>query len=159
MFSAQRKQSLMLCITSSSCLSELWCSDSHAGVELEVSSLVSKGEVVLGQFRFGCVESQLVASQPAFIAQHSSPVDSWAGHIKVQIAAHIYKVTLVAGLQFGTFLTTETRNKRETLRQMSLIHLKFGANRLFLPSVGYKRCVQTELQALSQLHAGRRNTP
>lgn len=74
-------------------------------MKLEVSGLVSKGEVVLSQFRFGSVKCQLVAGQPALIAQHGICVDSGARHVKVQVTAHVDKVTLVASLQLGTLLT------------------------------------------------------
>lgn len=97
----------MIYFTSISCLSLYSCSDSHAGVKLDVIGLVSKGKVVLGQFGFGSVKSQLIASQPALVAQHSSCVDGGTGHVEVQVAAHIDKVTLVASLQFGTLLATE----------------------------------------------------
>lgn len=87
-------------------------------MKLEVAGLVSKGKVVLGQFRFGSVKSQLVASQPALVAQHSSCMDGGTGHVEVQVAAHIDIVTLVASLQFGTLLATEgitRKEKRESL--------------------------------------------
>lgn len=74
-------------------------------MKLEVSGLVSKGEVVLSQIRFGSVKCQLVAGQPALIAQHGICVDSGARHVKVQVTAHVDKVTLVASLQLGTLLT------------------------------------------------------
>lgn len=77
---------------------------SHAGVKLEVSGLVSKGKVVLRQFRFGGVKCQLVAGQPALIAQHGSCVDGGTRHVEVQVAAHVDKVTLVASLQLGALL-------------------------------------------------------
>lgn len=76
-------------------------------MKLEVTSLVSKGKVVLDEFRFGSVESHLVTSQPALEAKHSRCVDSGAGHVEVQVTAHIHKVPLVAGLQFGTLLAKD----------------------------------------------------
>lgn len=83
-------------------------------MKLEVTGLVSKGKVVLHQFRFGSVESQLVASQPALVAQHSRCVDSRSSHVEVQVAPHIDVVMLVTSLQFGTLLATEElyRNKK-----------------------------------------------
>lgn len=73
-------------------------------MKLEVSGLVSKGKVVLRQFRFGGVKCQLVAGQPALIAQHGSCVDGGTRHVEVQVAAHVDKVTLVASLQLGALL-------------------------------------------------------
>lgn len=76
-------------------------------MKLEVTSLVSKGKVVLSHFRLGGVESQLVARQPALVAQYTSSVNSGTGHVEVQVTAHIYIVPLVARLQFGTLLPKE----------------------------------------------------
>lgn len=84
---------------------------SHAGVKLEVSGLVSKGKVVLCQFRFGGVKCQLVAGQPALIAQHGSCVDGGPRHVEVQVAAHVDKVTLVASLQLGALLAVNVRER------------------------------------------------
>lgn len=76
-------------------------------MKLKVASLVSKRKVILGQFRFGGVKSQLVTSQPALVAQDGRCVDSGTGHVEVQVTAHIHKLTLVGGLQFGTLLSKE----------------------------------------------------
>lgn len=76
-------------------------------MERKVSGLVSNGKVVLGQFGFGGVERQLVAGQPAFVAQHGGRVDGGTGHVEVQVAAHVDKVTLVAGLQLGALLAVK----------------------------------------------------
>lgn len=81
-------------------------------MKLEVAGFVSKGKVVLGQFRFGSIKCQLVAGQPALIAQHSSCVDSGTSHVEVQVTADIDKVTLVAGLQLGTLLAKEQQGKK-----------------------------------------------
>ena len=82
-------------------------------MKLEVTGLVSKGEVVLGQLRFGSVKRQLVASQPALVTQHSSCMNSGTSGVEVQVAAHVDKVTFVAGLQFGTLLATEGITRKE----------------------------------------------
>lgn len=76
---------------------------SHIGVQLEVPSPVSEGKVVLGQFGLGSVKGHLVAGQPALVAQHSSSVND--GAFKVDIAAQVHIVTLVARLQLAAFLT------------------------------------------------------
>lgn len=73
-------------------------------MQLEVPGLVSDGKVVLGQFGLGGVERQLVAGQPAFVAQHGGRVDGGTRHVEVQVAAHVDKVSLVAGLQLGALL-------------------------------------------------------
>lgn len=75
-------------------------------MQLEVPSPVSEGEVVLGQFGFGCVKGHLVASQPALIAQYSSSMDD--GALKVNIAAQVHKVALVARLQLAALLTEKS---------------------------------------------------
>lgn len=90
-------------------------------MKLEVSGLVSKGEVVLSQFRFGGVKCQLVASQPALIAQHSSCVDSGARHVKVQVTAHVDKVTLVASLQLGTLLSVILQEEEDSSMVPSIV--------------------------------------
>lgn len=72
--------------------------DSHVGVQLEVTGLVSKGEVVFSQFRFGSVKGQLVAHQPAFEAQHSGRMDGGTSHVEVQVTAQVHEVPLVSGL-------------------------------------------------------------
>lgn len=76
-------------------------------MKLEVTGLVSEGEVVQGQFGFGRVESQLVARQPALVAQNGGRVDGGTSHVEVQVTAYIHKVPFVAGLQLGTLLATE----------------------------------------------------
>lgn len=82
---------------------------SHAGVQLEVPGLVSDSKVVLGQFGFGGVERQLVAGQPAFVAQHGGRVDGGARHVEVEVAAHVDKVALVGGLQLGALLAARDK--------------------------------------------------
>lgn len=67
-------------------------------MKLEVVGLVPKGKVVLGQYRFGSVKSQLVPSQPALVAQHSRCVNRGSSHVKVQVAAHVDEIPLVASL-------------------------------------------------------------
>ena len=84
--------------------SSLLLSYSHVGVELEVPGLVAQGKVVLGQFGLGRVEGDLVARQPALVAEHGGPVDGGAGHVKVQVTAHVDHLPLVVGLQLGTLL-------------------------------------------------------
>lgn len=81
-------------------------------MKLKVCSLVSQGEVVLRQFGFGGVKGQLVARQPALVAQHGRGTDSGTGHVEVQVTAHVDVVTFVGGLQFGTLLTTELQQKQ-----------------------------------------------
>lgn len=82
-------------------------------MKLEVTGLVSKGKVVLGEFRFGSVESQLVACQPALVAQHGRCVNGGSSYVEVQVTAHIDKVPLVASLQFGTLLSAERITKED----------------------------------------------
>lgn len=82
-------------------------------MKLEVPGLVSESKVVLGQVRFGCVKGQLVTRQPALKAQHSSSMDGGTGHVEVQVAANVYELTLVAGLQFGTLLATRNNKERQ----------------------------------------------
>lgn len=76
---------------------------SHVGVQLEIPSPVPEGKVVLGQFGFGCVKGHLVASQPALVAQYSSGMDDWA--LKIDVAAQVHIVALVARLQLAALLT------------------------------------------------------
>ena len=87
---------------------------SHVGVELEVSSLVSQGEVVLGQFGLGHIEGHLVPGKPAVIAHHGCCVDY--GTLEVDVTAHIKEVTLVASLQLATLLA-EYRWRRERAKR------------------------------------------
>lgn len=77
----------------------------HICVQLKVASLISQGKVILGQFGFGCVKSHLVASQPAFIAQHRSSMDD--GTLEVNVTAQVYIVMLVTRLQLATLFTVK----------------------------------------------------
>jgi len=79
-------------------------------VQLKVSGLVAKGEVVLGQFGFGGIKSHLVSGQPAFVAQHGGRVDD--GTLEVDVAADVHIVTLVAGLQLAAFLPDKQKLKQ-----------------------------------------------
>lgn len=80
------------------------CSDSHVGVKLEVAGLVSKGEVVLGQFGFGSVKRQLVAGQPALVAHYCCAVDSCTVDVVVNVTAEVDVVALVARLDLAALL-------------------------------------------------------
>ena len=79
---------------------------SHVGVQLEVSSPVSEGEVVLGQFGLGRVKGHLVSGQPALVAQHGGGVDD--GTLEIDVTAQVDKVALVARLQLTALLTEKS---------------------------------------------------
>lgn len=106
------------------------------GVKLEVASLVSKGKIVLSEFRLGGVESQLVPSQPALVAQHGGGVDGRAGHVEVQVAAQVHIIPLVTGLQFGTLLAKELKGNFLYMFKESVWSLEPG--RVFSPGVWHK---------------------
>lgn len=72
-------------------------------MQLEVCGPVAQGKVVLGHFGLGSVKGHLVAGQPAFIAQDSVGVND--GTLQVHVAAQVYKVPLVARLQFAALLS------------------------------------------------------
>lgn len=98
--------------------------NSHVGVQLEVSSLVSKGKVVLGQFGLGRVKGHLVAGQPALVAQHCSSMDD--GALEVHITAQVHVVALVARLQLSTLLP-----EKYSIRPMR-VKLLHGVRCLFI---------------------------
>ena len=43
--------------------------------------------------------------------EHASPSEDWAGHLKVHISIDVHVVTLVAGLQLGSFVPTINREE------------------------------------------------
>lgn len=111
-------------------------------MKLKVAGLVTEGEVVLSQLGFGSVKRQLVAGQPALVAQDGSCVDGGAGHVEVKVAPHVDKVALVARLQFGTFLPEEgnrgTQGTTLTSWHCILIRAYVLMAWRVLPSVGHK---------------------
>merc|ERR1719234_740144 len=73
----------------------------HAGVEDKVLGSVAKTEVFLGHGRLGEVKAGLVASQPAFVANHSSRVDG--REAQVHVGSYCCCLMLVFSLQFARF--------------------------------------------------------
>lgn len=81
----------------------------HIGVQLEVSSLVADGEVVLGHFGLGRVEAHLVPSEPSLVADHTGSMDGRSGKVKVYITADIDELTFVGGLDLSAFLSDKSK--------------------------------------------------
>ena len=79
----------------------------HAGVQLEVSRLVTDSEVVLGHLRFGCVKGQLVTSEPPLVADNSSSMDGGPGEVKVDITAQVHVLALVGSLDLSALLAVD----------------------------------------------------
>lgn len=78
-------------------------------MQLEVTSLVTHGEVIPGQLGFGTIKGHLVTSKPALVTKDSRTVDGRSSKIKIHVTPNVYTFTLISGLDFAAFLS-ENRN-------------------------------------------------
>lgn len=83
---------------------------SHVGMKLEVSGLVTDGEVVLRHLGLGGVEAHLVTGEPALVAHDGSSVDGGTGEVKVDVTAQVDVLTLVGGLNFAALLAVHDKH-------------------------------------------------
>lgn len=79
-------------------------------MELEVSSLVTNGKVVLGHLGFSGVEAHLVTGEPPLVANDSGSMDGGAGEVEVHVTAHVNILALIGRLNFATLLAVDETN-------------------------------------------------